>query len=96
MSEVKVNWAMLDKAADDVQRTKNQVEEGLGNLDRHVKQLLEVWHGSSRDAFGDVQGQWGKRAEQLKATLHQVQKAVVAANQSYQEHENKVKGSFGG
>ncbi|MEU5849571.1 WXG100 family type VII secretion target [Saccharopolyspora shandongensis] len=96
MSEIAVNFAELQQAADDLQAAAQKIQGELDDLEGKVNKLKESWDGAAKESYEQAQREWDAEAAKMQETAAKMGMAVGAANESFQAGERKNAGRFGG
>jgi 6 kDa early secretory antigenic target len=87
MPEIKVTFAALETARNDVTLTAGRISEQLGDLQRFLAPLVAAWEGQAATEYRAKQRQWDSAAADLAAVLGQIGVALGTANESYRQVE---------
>ena len=84
---IKVTFAELANAQQNVARTSQQMTAQLEDLKRFLAPMVATWSGAAADDYNLKQRQWDTAAADLTAVLTQIGIAVGHANDGYQQVE---------
>ncbi|WP_033436748.1 WXG100 family type VII secretion target [Saccharothrix sp. NRRL B-16314] len=94
-NQIKVSFAELGNAANDISSQASKVQSELDNLKDRLNPVIAQWQGGASEAYQQAQTAWDQSAAGLQQVLAQVGTAVAAATEAYQAAENKNRGRWG-
>ncbi|HEX3791407.1 MAG TPA: WXG100 family type VII secretion target [Pseudonocardiaceae bacterium] len=89
MTDIKVDFAAIGNVASQIDSQVKQIEGQLDDLKSQIANLESIWTGSAGGDFQNVKNNWISSATDLNGVLNRIATAVHAANDSYQQTENK-------
>jgi WXG100 family type VII secretion target len=87
MSEIKVTFAELAGAQQNVASTSQRMTAQLEDLKRFLAPMVATWAGQAAGDYQVKQRQWDTAAADLTAVLARIGVAVGHANDGYQQVE---------
>jgi WXG100 family type VII secretion target len=88
MSEIRVTFAALATARDDVAATAVRIAGRLDDLRRAVTPLAATWEGRAAEEYRARQRQWDTAAADLTRVLTDVGRALGSAEEGYRATES--------
>jgi len=89
MTMLVVDFSQLRAAIDHMAKFQADVAECLEDVDQTMAALRTTWHGDASDAQAQSEQQWEQGAEQMKASLQQLQKIADTARANYVDAVSK-------
>lgn len=91
---IKVNFAQLSQASDDLGAVSRKIQAELDELEQKLRPLVETWTGTAKEEYHRAQAEWDKAAVEMVETAAKMGVAVSTANEAYQVGEKKNAGRF--
>ncbi|MFG3253606.1 WXG100 family type VII secretion target [Streptomyces sp. NPDC048172] len=91
---LKVTYASLDAAADDLDREARELRADLAKVMGVVKKICDGWDGMSNENYLRVQKMWNAKADDLERRLTSIAGAVRMASGDYRATDKKAAGLF--
>jgi 6 kDa early secretory antigenic target len=91
---IKVNFGALQAAVGDLDRAIGQIDAKLGDLHRQAQPLVATWEGGAQAAYNERHTAWTKSADELKAVLMSIKKALTDSLAEYAATEAGIEKSF--
>ena len=85
--ELKVTFAALEAAADDIRAAANGIESRLHRLDNELTPLRADWTGAASEAYQRAKAQWNAALTDMQLLLAHIGTAVSQSNTEYQAAE---------
>jgi WXG100 family type VII secretion target len=87
MSRFQVDAAQIARAGSQVGASATAVRTEVAAMMRHLTDLQGTWQGSAAGAFAGVLTEWSAAQRHVEQVLDQIQGALTAASQHYEEAE---------
>jgi WXG100 family type VII secretion target len=84
---IKVVFAEMQQAADDITRVNSQLAQRLDDLEGELGRM--VWTGDDQQAFVSAQNQWRSSMHDMSEVLKAIPGAITEAVQVYQDAARK-------
>ncbi|MFE9428862.1 WXG100 family type VII secretion target [Kitasatospora sp. NPDC006697] len=84
---IKVTFATIENAGNEVRTTANTIQSQLDDLRKGVQQIASSWSGAAQEGYQARQAIWDSKAADLHTTLNQIAAALDNAHQSYTQTE---------
>src|SRR5688572_12455385 len=91
---MKVDFGMMQTAVGDLDRAITQLDTKLADLDKQARPLVATWQGQAQAAYNERQLAWTKSANELKAVLMSIKKALNESLTEYAATEAGITKSF--
>lgn len=89
MSRFEVDSAQVSQASAAVKGSIGTISAEVDRMMRHLLDLQHSWKGSAASQFQYLAGDWRATQERVRASLEQINAALVAAGASYAEVEDR-------
>ena len=86
---IQYNFASINQAADDINRTSASIDQLLGDLKRDLQPMVSEWEGSSA-----AQQKWDNAAQEINEILAQISVTVRQANDRMSEINTNAANSW--
>lgn len=87
MSQIKVGFAALATAQEDIRATTKRMNDRLVELEDGLRPVAASWQGEAALFYREKQREWNDAAADIAAVLDQIGRAVGTANENYQQVE---------
>jgi early secretory antigenic target protein ESAT-6 len=90
---MKVNFAALQDAYDDLGRAAAGLDQKLSDLHTQAEPLVATWTGAAQVSYNERHTRWTNAANELKGVLVQIQKALGDSLREYldtEDHNRKI------
>lgn len=94
MSEMKVTYAALESAADDIQTQAKALRADLEEIQQAVKSVSEVWEGEAKQTYDQAQHTWDQKADHMQNLLMNIAAEIRVASGDYSATDQKAAGMF--
>jgi WXG100 family type VII secretion target len=84
-----VDFGQMQAAIDHMAKFGQDVTQILEDVDQAMATLRATWHGEASDAQAQSEQQWAQGAEQMTASLAQLQKIADTARANYADAVSK-------
>jgi len=84
-----VNFASMQQASSDIQRTLGALDQHLGDLERSAAPLVNTWTGDAKQAYSERQETWRRAAADLTAILGDIKRALDDSAVDYADTERR-------
>ncbi|RIX36850.1 WXG100 family type VII secretion target [Corynebacterium falsenii] len=91
---IQYNFASINQAADDINRTSASIDQLLGDLKRDLQPMVSEWEGSSADSYRAAQQKWDNAAQEINEILAQISVTVRQANDRMSEINTNAANSW--
>jgi early secretory antigenic target protein ESAT-6 len=92
---IKVTFAEIQQASQDITTSANTVEQHLNDLKGKIAPIVAEWTGDASSAYQDAQRRWDQAAADFQSTLQAIGIAVRQAAEGYQDAEGSAKKLWG-
>jgi WXG100 family type VII secretion target len=89
MTMLIVDFGQMQAAIAHMAKFGQDVTEILDDVDQAMATLRATWHGDASDAQAQSEQQWEQGAEQMKASLKQLQTIAETAQKNYSDAVSK-------
>lgn len=89
MTQLVASFSQMQSAIDHMREFERDVAEFMDDVERTMAALRATWRGEASDAQAQAQQQWEDGAEQMKASLAQLQKIADMARKNYADAVEK-------
>ena len=96
MTTLVVDFPQLQAAVRHMEQFGGDVTQILDEIDQAVAALRNNWEGSASEAQAQAQQLWKDGAEQMTASLEQLQKVADTAYKNYTDAVNKNREMWAG
>jgi early secretory antigenic target protein ESAT-6 len=86
-SEIVVQFAALQQAADDINSALSSMQSELDNINSQVQPLVHTWQSEAQHAFVQRKTEWQNAANDIHQLLTGVKGAVLKAAEIMQARE---------
>ena len=93
---LRVNYAGLDTAAQDLHATVAEIGGRLDRLEGELAALRSDWVGDAQLAYAAAKARWDAAILEMRNLLEQTSRAVHQSNAEYRAADRRGAGSFGG
>ena len=93
---LRVDYAGLDQAADDLMSVVNRIDARLQSLERELAPLRTSWVGEAQQAYAAAQLRWDTAVHEMRDLLRGTAAQVTAANDAYRAADARGARAFGG
>ena len=93
--EIKVTFAEIQQASQDITNSSNTVEQHLSDLKGKIAPIVADWTGDASEAYQDAQRRWDQAAADFQSTLQAIGIAVRQAADGYESAEGSAKKLWG-
>ncbi|GAA3245633.1 hypothetical protein GCM10017691_52900 [Pseudonocardia petroleophila] len=87
MAEIKVGFAALATAQEDIRATTKRMNDRLTELEDGLRPITATWQGEAAQFYREKQREWNAAAVDIAAVLDRIGRAVGTANENYQQAE---------
>jgi early secretory antigenic target protein ESAT-6 len=94
-SVIKVTFAEIQQASQDVTNAANTVGGHLDTLKSKIAPIVADWTGDAAEAYQNAQRNWDAAAKDFKETLEAIGVAVRQAGDGYEGAEGSAKKLWG-
>ena len=94
MSRYEVDSAQVAQASTAVRASAEQISTEVDRMMRHLVDLQASWKGQAATSFQHVVVDWRATQERVRASLDEIQQALAAAGQNYQQAEDAAARMF--
>jgi WXG100 family type VII secretion target len=91
---IKVTPQELRGTASRLQAGSNQINGILGNLQREVAGLADMWQGVAHEQYKQYYDQWDKAAKQLNEALHNLSILTSKAADEFERADQEISRMF--
>jgi len=91
-----VDGARVAQASTAVQVSAQQIGAEVNAMMRHLVDLQTCWQGQAANSFQEVVSRWRATQERVRASLEEIQQAMVVAARQYEEVEAAATRMFAG
>lgn len=93
---IKVSFATIEQAAQDCQKSGNEIEQLFNQLQSDLAPLIDSWSGEAMDQWHQRQDEWNKALHDMKALLARIATALPQIAEAYQQTDSGIGKMFGG
>ncbi|MEV7042544.1 WXG100 family type VII secretion target [Amycolatopsis sp. NPDC051061] len=93
-SDIKVNYATIQAAADDCKSTGSELKQAFDQLISDLSPLMNTWTGKAKDDYVEYQRKWNEKHDELNQVLAQIASALPQIADGYQSTDNAVNALF--
>lgn len=94
MSRYEVDSAQVAQASTAVRASAEQISTEVDRMMRHLIDLQSSWKGQAATSFQHVVVDWRATQERVRSCLDEIQQALAAAGQNYQQAEEAAARMF--
>jgi len=94
MSRYEVDSAQVAQASAAIQGSAGQISAEVDRMTRHLLDLQSSWKGQAATSFQHVVVDWRATQERVRTGLEEIQQALAAAGQHYQQAEEAAARMF--
>ncbi|MEV6608271.1 WXG100 family type VII secretion target [Kutzneria sp. NPDC051319] len=94
-SVIKVTFAEIQQASQDVTNAANTVGSHLETLKGKIAPIVADWTGEAAEAYQNAQRNWDAAAKDFQETLQAIGVAVRQAGEGYESAEGSAKKLWG-
>ncbi|RZQ64087.1 WXG100 family type VII secretion target [Amycolatopsis suaedae] len=94
MGEIKVDYATIERAAEDCRATEGELAALFDQLKQDLQPLISSWSGDAMTMYEQHQREWDNAFEELKVVLNQIAIALPEIRDGYQATDKGVEGLF--
>jgi early secretory antigenic target protein ESAT-6 len=94
MSRYEVDSAQVAQASTAVRASAEQISTEVDRMMRHLVDLQASWKGQAATSFQHVVVDWRATQERVRTSLDEIQQALAAAGQNYQQAEDAAARMF--
>lgn len=87
MSSFEVDSAQVAQASQKVQTSRATISGEAATMVVHLRELSQVWKGSSAAGFAGVLSEWDLARQQLEEALDSIGRALASASSIYETAE---------
>jgi early secretory antigenic target protein ESAT-6 len=91
---MKVDYATINRAADDCKDSGTELQQLFDQLKSDLAPLTNSWEGDAQIAYGQKQQEWDSSFEDLKQLLAQIAGVLPQMADGYQATERGVQDMF--
>ncbi len=95
MSQFQVDSTQVAAAGMAVRASAEQIGTEVERMMRNLIDLQATWQGQAAGSFQQLIGRWRHTQEQVRLSLDEIQAALAAASQGYEEAEASAVRMFG-
>lgn len=94
MPGMKVDYATIQQAADDCNKTGGELDSLFEQLKSQLAPLTDSWSGNAMDAWVQKQEAWNQALDEMKQLLAQIATALPQVADGYQETDSAIQKMF--
>jgi WXG100 family type VII secretion target len=83
------NFVMADSTVTHMNDVHKRVDQGLADLDAHVKASIANWEGGARDAYYAAKGIWDNASAQMNSCFEAARQTLVEIGTNYGTTESR-------
>ncbi|MFP8940904.1 WXG100 family type VII secretion target [Streptomyces fenghuangensis] len=91
---IKVTYATVINAAEDVRNAARELSEQLNALEDKVMKVVNTWDGEAKQAFKAKHDGWGRDVSGLNSTLNAIADSLTQSTSDYQRTDRKAAQRF--
>ncbi|MGK5628058.1 WXG100 family type VII secretion target [Streptomyces sp. URMC 123] len=92
--DLKVTYASLDQAANDIQAAAKVVAQNLSDMWKAVEAVSHTWEGEAKLMFNAADQQFHARGKHIQETLDKIASTIRAGGADYQATDKKASQLF--
>ena len=92
---IQVSFGELEALGGQIQSTASQIESELDSLRTQISNLDQLWDGSAASGYQATKAKWFQAADDLRQVLAAIGSAISAAEQAYNQTEQKNASAWG-
>jgi 6 kDa early secretory antigenic target len=93
---LRVNYAGLDAAAEDLMRTVAKIDGRMGRLRQELEPLRSSWTGDAQRAYAVAAARWDGAITEMRDLLFATAQQVTRSTAEYRAADARGARSFGG
>lgn len=87
MGEIKVTFAGIQGAQENVVAAAGRMNSQLDDLKRYLQPMVATWEGQAAEEYAVLQRKWDSNAAEITAVLSQIGTALGSAHEGYSQVE---------